>query len=264
MVSIKRLYKLFGIIKATLKQRHYKHITYYFRSCRKSDIILVSFCAFPGGCKPSRYNYINTLKNMNVNRLFLLDNHGYNKTGSYFLGENGNYYLLDEIPELIKSIKEKNNIKKTVMLGSSKGGTSAILYGILCNADYVIAGAPQYYLGNYLSSPDVEKAIFEGIGGGTSQKTIDYLNDLLPSVIRNSADSFNKPIIYLNYSPYEHTYPEHISMMLCDLKKSGFTVITNDNYTYKNHKDVGVFFRDYLKTTCREIISAENEAIKNI
>lgn len=48
-------------------------------------------------------------------------------------------------------MKQKNNL--VVTIGSSKGGTCAILYGLMTNAEYIIAGACQYRIGSYLNCP---------------------------------------------------------------------------------------------------------------
>lgn len=64
---------------------------------------------------------MNTLKTINANQLFILDDFGYKKQGSYYLGENGDWFLPNMIESLIKTIKAKNNIKQVVMIGSSKG-----------------------------------------------------------------------------------------------------------------------------------------------
>ena len=73
-----------------LKQDRYGDITYVLRNKKsKSDFLIAVFSGFsPKGAAP-RYNYGETLKKVDAMQVFLLDDTGYNKAGSYYLGENG-------------------------------------------------------------------------------------------------------------------------------------------------------------------------------
>ena len=202
----------------------------------------------PGG-GTAKYNYINTLSTIKANKLFLLDD-VWNpvSVGSYYLGNKGDFYFIKDICSLVTNIVNEHGIKKIITVGSSKGGTSALFYGVMVEADVCIIGAPQYYIGSYLAS-EKHRPILETIMGDTSQVSIDKLNRIVRSEVEK--EHAKKPVVYLHYSPAEHTYEDHIKDMIKDLKKNGFVVIEDNNYSYENHSDVAKFFPSYLLNTVR-------------
>lgn len=227
-----------------LNQKKYKKLTYLYQS-GKSDTLVVSFSGFAGNAS-ARYNYINTLCDLNAHRLFILDDFGYEKQGSYYLGEDGNWFLPEMIVELIDEIRSKNNIDHLVMIGSSKGGTAALYYSIKTNADYCVIGAPQYFIGDYLSI-DRHLPIMKGIMGNAEPESVQKLNDVIKNCI-NSATS-PKPQVFIHYSPSEHTYQEHIVDMISNLKANSFEVFEDSDYDYSDHSDVAKHFPAYLIKT---------------
>ena len=122
--------KILNNIFILLNERKYKtqeivnskniKIKYLFLK-RNSDELIISFSDFSGENKKPKYNYIKTLRKINKNQIYILDNFGYAKAGSYYLGENGNFFLEKEIPKLINKIKNKYKIKKVYTIGTSKG-----------------------------------------------------------------------------------------------------------------------------------------------
>ena len=204
--------------------------------------MIISFSGFPGKQK-AKYNYMRTLNKIDAYKLFLLDDFGYKKRGSYYLGEDGDWFLPQQIGELVTAIREKYNIEHVVTIGSSKGGTAALYYSIKLHADFCVIGAPQFYLGDYLNT-EKHADILEGIMGNKNAETIAQLNSVMIDCIQMCGS--NKPEVYIHYSPCEHTYKEHIADMLAMLKKHGFCVWENSNYEYANHADVAKYFPAYM------------------
>ena len=192
-----------------------------------------------------------TLSEVKVNKLFLLDDI-WNPVniGSYYLGQNGDWYLVNDVMGLIDSIVKENGITKIITIGSSKGGTSALYYGVKAGADACIIGAPQYHVGNYLSS-DSLSPIMDAVMGDHSQKSIDKLNGYIKEEIEKPHKK--KPVVYIHYSPKEHTYKEHICDLIRDLRKAEYEVIEDNDYTYENHADVAKHYPKYLVTTIKRI-----------
>ena len=71
--------------------KKYERLRYLLQTSRLSDTLVVCFSGFGNG-GVAKYNYISTLKSVNANKLFILDDFGYNKQGSYYLGENGDWF----------------------------------------------------------------------------------------------------------------------------------------------------------------------------
>lgn len=232
-------------------EKKYKNIKYILKKA-DSDILTISFSGFPGNSK-AKYNYMKTLREYNCNQLFILDNFGYKRRGSYYLGEKGDWFLVQQIESLIKNIVRDLKINHILTVGSSKGGTSALFYGIRLKAEVAIIGAPQYYVGNYLNTEE-HIPILEGImgsGGGIGiEKAIDILNKFLPDTVKSSEK--DHLTVYVHYSPFEHTYQEHIQFMIRDLKENGYHVIEDSEYCYEKHSDVAAFFPAFLQKTVSE------------
>jgi hypothetical protein len=83
----------------------------------------------------------------NWNVLSPHDCFGYNNEGSWWLGENGDFFVKDLLQILIKEIASKYQSQNNIYFyGSSMGGYGAILHGILSNAKAVYANVPQIHL----------------------------------------------------------------------------------------------------------------------
>lgn len=226
------------------KQKVYKkRLKYLYISNKNSDKLIVVFSGFSGK-KKSVYNYVTTLKGCKDNKLFILDDFGWEGKGSYYLLENGNRYVEELVTRLIVETIEKGEINNLTTVGSSKGGSSALYYGLKFHADKVIAGAPQYYIGDYLNT-DKHKMILSGIlGSEVKQTDIDMLNSILSNRISEEAGCKTK--VFLHYSKAEHTYTEHVKFMLEALEQYGYDVET-DEKDYKNHVDVALHFPQFMK-----------------
>lgn len=119
-------------------------------------------------------------------------------------------------------------------------GACAIYFGLRLQADAVIAGAPQYYIGKYLENG--HQHILNGIIGEDTS-LIQKLNELIPDTIVDYSGA--KTRIYLHYSRNEHTYKEHIQFMIEDLHKNAYEVI-EDIREYAEHSQVAMYFPRFL------------------
>lgn len=122
ITPLKLLEKTRQLLKIKFSEKHDGGLTYLLQQNLGSRNLIVVFSGFPVMGKPPRYNYIETLKEVNENKLFILDNYGWNKAGSYYLGENGDWFLIGRICSLIEKTMNQLGIKKLITAGSSKGG----------------------------------------------------------------------------------------------------------------------------------------------
>lgn len=98
-----------------------------------------------------------------------------------------------------------------ITIGSSKGGTCAIYYGLLFGASDIYAGACQYYVGKYLNTEE-HIGIFKAMmGTETSDKAQKILDSEMPEMIRKHKNSESH--IHLLYSVNEHTYNDDIQYL---------------------------------------------------
>lgn len=213
-------------------------IKYLFSSCPESSDLIVVFSAFPGSGKKAGYNMVSTFGKIKMNKLYILDDFGYMNRGSYYLSENGDFYIRELTVQLIEMFSK--NAKRRIFLGSSKGGYAALYFGLLLKSDIIISGAPQYYLGNYLTSKPEHIPILDAMAGGHDEKTIELYNNLLKNLIL-SEENKSQCNIVIHYSKQEPTYEAHIKDMLKALKVNNYKV-DEDIADYKNHGDVSKYF----------------------
>lgn len=94
------------------------------------------------------YNYRRSMHKSTYDQLYIKDN--WAKGNSYYLYENGSNHPETVVTSFIEGFLKEHNYDKIVTFGSSKGGSSAIYYGIKLNVTAVYAGACQFLVGNYI------------------------------------------------------------------------------------------------------------------
>src|SRR5690606_31417746 len=97
---------------------------------KKSDKLLVVFSAMVGEGQSPVYNYVIKFNNIKCNKLYILDEYGYQKRGSYYLGENNNFFIDKAVTKLIDFISNEHgfNRKNIITTGTSKGGFAALYF----------------------------------------------------------------------------------------------------------------------------------------
>jgi hypothetical protein len=244
--------------KIILAERCYNDLGYrlkYILECYDSDKLIIVFSACTREGIKARYNYNRTIKKFPVNKLFILDDFGYDHRGAYYLGHNNDFKIQELVIKLIKMVKKQLNIRQTVYVGSSKGGYAALYFGLPDPKSIIIAGAPQYKLGNYLNAGIYIKNCLEYIvGNKVTDEKIEMLNNLLRDRILSCKNNRNK--VYLHFSKVEHTYRDHIKYLLDDLKFYGYEYHV-DVGEYKKHADISLYFPKYLVDIIDRIVRGE-------
>lgn len=243
----KKIKKCFNLISIKLRQRTYNKRLHYIFEDNNSDCLLIVFPAFTG--EKRRYNYIRGLKEFKSDKLFLLDDFGVK--GSYLLFEGGSDIPLQLTKGLISKLLSKKAYSKVITLGSSKGGTSAIYYGLEFGADYIMAGACQYNLGSYLHREDHEDIFIGMMGEKADHKEADFLNSIMPCQLEKF--KHNHTFIYNIYSENELTYQRQIldlNKKLSEVSLPHKKVVLD----FDNHDDVGKHFLKYIQEELKHII----------
>lgn len=227
-------------------------IKYLFERRNESDKLIISFSAFsPLGHKPV-YSYVRTLKNLSVNKLFILDEYG--GRGSYYLGNINNFNVEKSVALLIRYIQQSYRIdkKNICCIGSSKGGTSALYYRIKYNYGYVIAGEPQIKIGKYLDTKngrDVLKYILEDKTGNYKDEDIKKLDKLLYDLIEIKKTI---PNILIHAGNGGYHFKEHILQFINYLSDKNMK-FELDIKNYDKHEDVAKYFPNILRKKLIEI-----------
>lgn len=242
--------------KIAIAEKKYKsqgyEIKYILEECN-SDILVIIFSGCTRKGVQARYNYNRTLKDIKVNKLFILDNYGDDKRGVFYLGYNYDFKIESVVKELIENIIDSVKAKKIIYVGSSKGGYAALNFGIEKKDSYIIAGAPQYHLDKWLNW-EGSYHILRYIVGEVTKEKLRKLRNLLPDKIKKSRNNQNK--IFLHFSKLEHTYSDHIKYLLEDMNKYNYN-FEIDEGSYTNHADVSKHFPNYLISSLNKIIGVD-------
>lgn len=239
-------YKVDTILKTIFLSKRFTYnghkVTYYFKHT-KSDVLIVIFSAFQSAKHP-HYNYIQTLRNVNANQLFILDNFSKSGLGSYYLGTNSNYFIPNLVEKLVLKITKKYSISKISLCGSSKGGTSAIIHAFSykdVRVDSVIVGCPQYKLGTYLYDHGGRDKMLE-IAGANDLNSKYELDNYMKKVL---LESIFKPTVYLMDSSFEDEFHKYdCNELTKDLNEFGIKFQEFDA-KYIGHKNLAEPWKKY-------------------
>ena len=250
--KLRKLYYKAKIVRGEKSFGEYYPLKYFLQKNRHSSDLVVVYSAFPETGKPASYHYVTTLSKIKANKLFLLDEYGPEGRGCYYLGERWNFAVEANVKALLKKVKRELAIRRTVHVGSSKGGYAALYFGLDENKDDIIAGGAQYYLGHY--TLEHMPALYRFLTGeAPSEEGINRLDALLSDQIATS----ERRKIYLHYSDSEHTYRDSMQPLISDLKKNGFSV-EEDVARYTDHAEIGLYFAEYLPKQLSHVLKEES------
>lgn len=140
----------------------------------------------------------------NWNVLVPIDNFGINNCGSWWLGEEGNYFVMDLLHRLILKVRlETQSSKGLYFWGSSMGGFGALLHGMQLNAQAVYANIPQIKLLTSSYSEGGNKKYFEPI---FKEATPDRYNDVTHFL--DLKEPKNNPLFFIAQSRFD--YPNYL------------------------------------------------------
>jgi predicted esterase YcpF (UPF0227 family) len=213
------------------------------------DIIFIFSARTRPGIK-ARYNYMNTLRKVKAIKVFILDDFAEDKRGCYYVGRNGKFDMIEAFDSLINTLIQKYNKKRVLFVGSSKGGYASVLYGLKHKNSIIIIGAPQYFIGTYLTREELTST-YTFIMGEYNSENVKILDGYLKDIIKDYEVDTNSKV-YIQYSLNDETYSEHIKEIISDLKASK-VVVEEEEHNYKTHSEVSLYFPEYLKTSINRV-----------
>ena len=225
------------------------NIKYIFKegnkSVKKLIVIFSGYAANDSNLK-HRYNYLNILEDTNIHKLFILDNNG--ETGSYYFGENLNFNVDSSVISLIlfKAREYNVNLEDIISLGSSKGGSAALYFGIKYKFGAVFSGAFQTKIADLITlrRPESEKFLLGNLEDKDYAKRYNQLNSIMFNLLESPVLSN----LYLISSPNDWQYDIHVKPFIEKLKQLN---IAHDFYLSKemqNHSEISIYFPKYFKS----------------
>jgi hypothetical protein len=199
------------------------------------------------------YNYKSTIDQVGVAALYILDDYG--DQGAYYYSDHRSTAIFDSVQLLINQICSALNLSQenVATVGSSKGGAGALIHGLALGVDRIIVGAPQTRIGTFLKTPHTN--ILEFMAGGTTDDDVDYLNGIIPSLMKGAADSTR---VLLVVGEADHHLKYHVKPLLKDSEAYGVdvTALVLPGLT---HADIGKVFRQYLRANLEQWIRGIDE-----
>ncbi|PFO80421.1 hypothetical protein COJ77_18345 [Bacillus cereus] len=200
------------------------------------------------------FNYMKSLQEAPVNKLFILDDFG--DQGSYYLGNQRDHTIETGVASLIQYIMAKYGIphKNVTTIGSSKGGYAALYFALKYYLGNVIAGGPQSKIGSFLIDQADHSNVAHYISGGTGEGDCHYLNQLIFQVLNQPNEV--SPNINMMVGKRDHHYSNHVMPLYNVLLEKGYKVDleVKDGLT---HNDLKVHFPLYLQEKVNEILGEQ-------
>lgn len=186
------------------------------------------------------YNYRSALSAADAYKLYILDDFG--KRGSYYYADHRDESIYRSIQMFLKQMFEKHSIsvENVTCIGSSKGGTAAIIHGIPLGVGSIIAGAPQSRPGTYLGLNAPE--MLEFIAGDDSEASRSWLDGLLERTVTMGATS---SVVRIFVGRADHHYQDHVLPLVAALERRGIAVRTLVVHGV-SHQDIGRPFSAYV------------------
>lgn len=192
--DIKREEDLLPYFEDSLGRRMYYKYTPAKNQPGKPLLVILHGHGF--AAKPSKYT------NSDLNVLSPIDAFGVDQCGTWWLGENGDFFVKEMLHSLIKE-KLKNSSGQLYFWGSSMGGFGALLHGILLEADAVYANIPQVKLLGSTYSDRGMKKYFAPIFGDASPGLFNDLADLLESRLKGNLLG-KPPLFFIAQSRFDY------------------------------------------------------------
>lgn len=238
----------------TFEEQIYKsnlEIKYVLEEDKDSKHLLVVFSGFnsPTAKIQHSYNYMRTLRVFKCNKLYILD--AYGPRGCYYLGENMSFEVETSVISLITYImsKFKLDLKNVITVGSSKGGAAALYYGLKYNFGYIIAGAPQTKIADYILDVTENTAIYM-LGEQYSDDKKEKLNTVIYKQLEKEINS--QIIIFTSKNDWQ--YKNHIVPFIDALNSRKIKYYLYESDLMKSHADIALYYPEFLIKNLLKII----------
>lgn len=189
-----------------------------------------------------------SFKDANWNVICPLDQFGVDNGGTWFLGEDSNFFIKELMLQLIEDVKRITKSDRLYFWGSSMGGYAAIFYGLLCGAEAILANVPQIKL-RYTEytddNPYMRKCLHKVLG-----EDFPFWIDLTALLESTNKDKY--PLFFITQTRF-HQYnylKEHIYYFIHKCEELGVNyfleiVPKRGHLMYKSVAESMRYFDDY-------------------
>ncbi|MBS9779120.1 MAG: hypothetical protein KGV51_00700 [Moraxellaceae bacterium] len=204
---------------------------------RKYDFNHIIF-VFSGflNAKPGNWDFINALDNCPCDVIWIADD--FNAKYAYYLCQKMDFSIRDAVEEFIYyQIKKLNLTKDNVTVtGFSKGGSSALYFGLYLDIKNIVTSVPQVKIGSYLDN-NWKNTANDIMGKNYNLSHMVYLDKLIPNLLKK--DTNLEKNIYLLTSEYDVQYKDEILPYLNDFAKySNFNLLKTYSVFVREHNQI--------------------------
>lgn len=235
-------------------EKSYKNINYILnKSSYNCPWLVVVFSGFnnPKFNEQHPYHYMKVMQEFDVNVLFIQDTCG--PRGCYYLCEHMDFEIENTVVTLIKNIAEMLFVDNShiITLGSSKGGTAALYFGLKYSYGHIIAGVPQTKIASYLLEVGYYgKPVLDFmLRRDKYQKDFDIIDNILIKQVKDNL----KTKINLLISYKDHLYNKHFIPLIDAFNLHNIKYKLTNDLSINNHNDISYVFPEYIKKNLLEI-----------
>lgn len=245
--------------KVLREQKVYKfdeiNLKYIYKTTKKqADTLVVVFsaCTRPG--LKARYNYVKTLDGLECNRLYILDDFGYDHRGSYYLGHMPEFREQEATVSLVQKVIKEMNPKRVIFCGSCKGGYAALNIGSRFENASIIIGEPTYRIATEFK---LAEGLMQYWMGTVTEENVKYVDEYLENQLKKNPYISNQKIFFF-YSEKDEYVKLHTNPLLQVLHETGYRFET-EPAQFEAHADLGLYFPDYLKKKVQQHLENREE-----
>lgn len=188
------------------------------------------------------FNYRKSMAKFDGDVLYILDDFG--DQGAYYSSSDRTSAEFRSVSGLIEKVIQETGVSKAnvVALGSSKGGTGALIHGVSSGLGRVIVGGPQYRVGDFLKDPHPN--VLRYIAGGTGRSDIAWANGLVYRYLMSGQRSTR---ITCLVGERDGHYRRHVIPLIDDLRMLGYRP---DHLVLPgtSHNELGAVFRKFVES----------------
>ncbi|MFD9477318.1 MULTISPECIES: hypothetical protein [Streptomyces] len=209
-------------------------IEYRFSHARNGNRhLLVVFANFTA---PDEYGMSNgVLDKVRSNILWIRDK--FDGANSYYLCKGMDFSLEQSVAGLISRVLNALSLTPAdcTTIGSSKGGSAALYFGLKYGLKNVVTSVPQFLIGSYVRAgiPGAARLMM----GEVTDQNVHFLDSLLPDLVRSGANRGAN--IYLTTSAQDDQYPREVEPFLGLFQGyENFNLLFNDSPLVADHSSV--------------------------
>lgn len=244
------------LIPESITEEGIKYLLYKNPESKKLIVIFQAISTTPS------YNYIKTIKDEHLNKLYIKDDYGEDEAtkSSYYLGKHKNLDIFNATQNLITEVIDYLGIEKkdVIFAGSSKGGYAALHHGYHFGCGYILPGGPQVLLGDYLgrtAKKSILAPIFRSIVGEVNEENKEWANKLMYNALKNAQKPHPKTLIHIGSG--EPHYQSHVIPFMKWVKELKIENVELDILDYDTHKELAIHYPIFLKEQVNKICNEQ-------